>query len=118
MSGKLCGTRHGRADICLMLGKMLSKAEEEGIMGLFTPGGRHQDCTILKMSLTTLEQKVSNVAAFMDICGLCVGVAEMIKEIREQLDRAGDPLYRSHINAMAAHAAKVRMLSEDGREDD
>jgi hypothetical protein len=100
-----------------MLGNMFSKAEEEGIMDLFTPGGRHQGCTTLNMSLTTLEQKVSNVAAFMDICGLCVGVSEMLKEIREQLERAADPLYRSHINAMAAHAAKVRMLSEDGRED-
>ncbi|GKU14663.1 unnamed protein product [Fusarium langsethiae] len=120
MSGKLCGSRHGRSEICLMLGKMFSKAEEEGVMDLFTPGSLFQHCESLSMSLATLERKISSVAEYMDVCGSCVGVFELLTEVRAQFGRAGDPLYLHHIRAMATQANKVQMgtwVSDDEKDE-
>ncbi|RGP79088.1 hypothetical protein FLONG3_2770 [Fusarium longipes] len=120
VDGRLCGNQHGRSDICLMLGKMFSKAEEEGVMDLFTPGSLFQHCGSLYMSLAALERKISRVAEYMDICGACVGVYEMVTEVRGQFERAGDPLYLNHIHAMAIQAKKVQMstwMSDDEQED-
>ncbi|RGP59648.1 hypothetical protein FSPOR_11187 [Fusarium sporotrichioides] len=109
MSGKLCGSRHGRSEICLMLGKMFSKAEEEGVVDLFAPGSLFQHCESLSMSLATLERNISSVAEYMDVCSSCVGVFELLTEVRAQFGRAGDPLYLHHIRAMATQAKKVQM---------
>lgn len=78
-------------------------------MDLFTPGSLYQHCKSLNMSLAALESKVSNVAEYMDICGSCVGVFELVTEVRSQMQRASDPLYLSHIKALTAQAEKVRM---------
>ncbi|KAM0242729.1 hypothetical protein ACHAPO_001151 [Fusarium lateritium] len=121
VSGKLCGSRHGRSEICLMLGKMFSKAEEEGVMDLFTPGSMYQHCGSLSMSLATLERNISSVAEYMDVCGSCIGVFELLTEVRTQFGRAGDPLYLHHIHTMAKQAKKVQMgawSSEDEKDED
>jgi hypothetical protein len=104
-----------------MLGKMFSKAEEEGVMDLFTPGSLYQHCGSLNLSLATLEKKISSVAEYMDVCGSCMGVFELLTGVRAQFERAGDPLYLRHIHAMAKQAKKVQMgtwTSEDDKDDD
>lgn len=92
-----------------MLGKMFSKAEEEGIMDLFTPGSMFKHCGSLSMSLSSLERKISSVAAYIDVCGCCFGVFELLTGVRGQLGKAADPLYRHHMDAMATQAKKVQM---------
>jgi hypothetical protein len=90
-------------------------------MDLFTPGSLFKHCKSLSMSLAALERKISSVAEYMDICGSCVGVFKMITEVRGQFERAGDPLYLSHIHTMATQAKKVQMstwVSDDEQEED
>ncbi|KAF4453235.1 hypothetical protein F53441_4042 [Fusarium austroafricanum] len=108
--GHLCEIPHRREEICLMLGKMLSKAGEEGILDLFTLGTDFAFCRCLCMDLKTLEYKVSLVADYIDLCGWCRVVFVMMDEVRGQLRRAADPLYLNHFQAMSIQATKIRMM--------
>ncbi|EKJ74187.1 hypothetical protein NXS19_001410 [Fusarium pseudograminearum] len=100
---------------------MFSKAEEEGIMDIFTPGSMFKHCESLSMSLSSLERKISSVVEYIDVCGSCVGVFDLLTEVRGQFEKAGDPLYRHHIDTMATQAKKVRMgtfVSDDEKDED
>jgi hypothetical protein len=101
-----------------MLGKMLSKAGEEGILDLFSFGGSFDVFRTSDLDLKTLEHKISLVADYIDLCGWCAGVVEMVDEIRQQLRKAADPLYLSHLRALGIQAAKVKMMPWVSDEDD
>ncbi|KAM0292873.1 hypothetical protein ACHAPQ_006368 [Fusarium lateritium] len=109
IKGSMCHASHAREDVCLMLGKMLSKAGEENILDLFMTGSIYQYCHSLRLDLATLDHKILLVADYIDMCGWCDGVFDTMNEIRCQLHRAVDPLYMSHIQAMEVQASKIRM---------
>ncbi|KAM0343307.1 hypothetical protein ACHAPU_008628 [Fusarium lateritium] len=120
IKGTMCHASHSREDICLVLGKMLSKAGEENVLDLFTSNGGNQYCHSLDLDLTTLDRKIGSVADYMDVCGWCEGVFEMMGEIRGQLHKAADPLYMNHIQAMKLQASKIMMkpwVSYDGQDE-
>ncbi|KAG5755748.1 hypothetical protein H9Q69_006012 [Fusarium xylarioides] len=110
VKGRMCGASHSRDEMCLMLGKMLSKAGEEGILDLFHFGGSLDVFRSSDLDLKTLEHKISLVADHIDLCGRCPAVLETVEEVRQQLRRAADPLYLSHLRALKIQAAKVRMI--------
>lgn len=115
----MCGASHSREEMCLMLGKMLSKAGEEGILDLFHFGGSLDVFRSSDLDLKTLEHKISLVADYIDLCGWCPAVLETVEEVRQQLRRAADPLYLSHLRALQIQAAKVRMIpGVSDKEDD
>ncbi|KAF4344431.1 hypothetical protein FBEOM_1574 [Fusarium beomiforme] len=122
VNGNMCGTSHSREDMCLMLGKMLSKAGEEGILHLFSFGSHYAVFQTSDLDLMTLEYKISLVADYIDLCGLCPVVFEMVDTIRHQLLTAADPLYLHHFKALETQAAKVRMMptvpDDDGDDDE
>ncbi|KAF5542462.1 hypothetical protein FMEXI_7436 [Fusarium mexicanum] len=121
VKGRMCGASHSRDEMCLMLGKMLSKAGEEGILDLFHFGGSLDVFRSSDLDLKTLEHKISLVADHIDLCGWCPAVLETVEEVRQQLRRAADPLYLSHLRALQIQAAKVRMIpgvSDDDDDDD
>ncbi|KAF4955864.1 hypothetical protein FGADI_4259 [Fusarium gaditjirri] len=122
VKGCMCSASHSREEMCLMLGKMLSKAGEEGILDLFHFGGSLDVFRSSDLDLKTLEHKISLVAGYIDLCGWCPAVFETVEEVRRQLQRAADPLYLSHLRALQIQAAKVRMipgvLDEDDDEDE
>ncbi|KAF4998837.1 hypothetical protein FGRMN_2892 [Fusarium graminum] len=109
IEGAMCNASHSREDVCLVLGKMLSKAGEEDILDLFTSNSVYQYCQSFSLDLTTLDRKIGSVADYMDVCGWCEGIFEMMDEIRGQLHRAADPLYMNHIQAMKVQASKIMM---------
>ncbi|KIL94645.1 hypothetical protein FAVG1_01576 [Fusarium avenaceum] len=94
IKGSMCHGSHSREEVYLMLGKMLSKAGEENILDFFMTGSIYQ---------------IVLVADYIDMCGWCEGVFDTMNEIRCQLLRATDPLYRSHLQAMELQASKIRM---------
>ncbi|KAF4490171.1 hypothetical protein FAGAP_11056 [Fusarium agapanthi] len=118
VKGRMCGASHSREEMCLMLGKMLSKAGEEGILDLFHFGGSLDVFRSSDLDLKTLEHKISLVADHIDLCGWCPAVLETVEEVRQQLRRAADPLYLSHLRALQIQAAKVRMIPGVSDEDD
>ncbi|RKL45150.1 hypothetical protein BFJ70_g3170 [Fusarium oxysporum] len=119
VKGRMCGASHSREEMCLMLGKMLSKAGEEGILDLFHFGGSLDVFRSSDLDLKTLEHKISLVADYIDLCGWCPAVLETVEEVRQQLRRAADPLYLSHLRALQIQAAKVRMIpGVSDKEDD
>ncbi|KAF5608848.1 hypothetical protein FPANT_353 [Fusarium pseudoanthophilum] len=118
VKGRMCGASHSREEMCLMLGKMLSKAGEEGILDLFHFGGSLDVFRSSDLDLKTLEHKISLVADHIDLCGWCPAVLETVEEVRQQLRRAADPLYLSHLRALKIQAAKVRMIPGVLDEDD
>ncbi|KAM0564031.1 hypothetical protein ACHAPJ_000239 [Fusarium lateritium] len=110
IEGRWCDDQHTQRDIYLMLGRMMSKAEREGIIDLFSPLSIFEFCQSLRLSLRELETKIRAVAEFVDVCGWCSGVFEMVDEIRSQCRRTEDPLYLHHLEALKAQAAKVEMM--------
>ncbi|RBR02944.1 hypothetical protein FVER53590_01272 [Fusarium verticillioides] len=117
VKGRMCGASHSREEMCLMLGKMLSKAAEEGILDLFHFGGSLDVFRSSDLDLKTLEHKVSLVADHIDLCGWCPAVLETVEEVRQQLRRAADPLYLSHLRALQIQASKARMVPGVSDED-
>ncbi|KAF5674041.1 hypothetical protein FHETE_3101 [Fusarium heterosporum] len=109
IKGTMCDDSHSREDVSLVLGKMMSKAWEENILDLFTGNSVYQYCQSFSLDLTTLDRKIGSVADYMDVCGWCEGIFEMMDEIRGQLHRAADPLYMNHIQAMKVQASKIMM---------
>ncbi|KAJ4272165.1 hypothetical protein NW762_000876 [Fusarium torreyae] len=109
VEGSWCES-HTQRDVYLMLGRMMSKAEREGIIDLFSPLSIFEFCQSLRLSLSELETKIRAVADFVDVCGWCSGVFEMVDEIRSQCRRTEDPLYLHHLEALKAQAAKVEMV--------
>ncbi|WZH39715.1 uncharacterized protein QYS62_000640 [Fusarium acuminatum] len=109
IKGSMCHASHSREEVCLMLGKMLSKAGEENILDFFMTGSIYQYCPSLRLDLATLDHKIVLVADYIDMCGWCEGVFDTMNEIRCQLLRAADPLYMSHIQALEVQASKIRM---------
>ncbi|KAF4971073.1 hypothetical protein FSARC_2021 [Fusarium sarcochroum] len=107
---EMCPVQHSREEICRMMGQMQSKAEEEGILELFCYTSVFEFCQSLHLDLKTLEHKISTVAEFIDVCGWCSGVFDMVAEVRGQCRRAEDPLYLNHLEAMKVQAAKIRMM--------
>ncbi|KAF9771614.1 hypothetical protein IL306_010738 [Fusarium sp. DS 682] len=118
VKGNMCDTSHSREDMCLMLGKMLSKAGEEGILDLFSFGSHYAVFRTSDLNLRTLEYKISLVADYIDLCGCCPAVFEMVDSVRRQLRTAADPLYMSHFKALETQAAKVRMIPDVSDDDD
>ncbi|KAF5623416.1 hypothetical protein F52700_10038 [Fusarium sp. NRRL 52700] len=118
VKGRICGASHSREEMCLMLGKMLSKAGEEGILDLFHFGGSLDVFRSSDLDLKTLEHKISLVADHIDLCGWCPAILETVEEVRQQIRRAADPLYLSHLWALQIQAAKVRMIPGVSDEDE
>ncbi|KAF5026501.1 hypothetical protein F66182_1423 [Fusarium sp. NRRL 66182] len=100
---------HEQDVIFNMIGRMMSQADANGILDLFSCNSELETCESLHLDLETLLVKISKVATSFDLCHWCSPVFGMVQEISAQFCIAEDPLYRMHFQALKVQAAKVRM---------